>query len=86
LDIFNGSKDEKQYVVTDVDARYLVETGLAKKVKLGGNRYNSFAINSKSNYSGSEERYSDMLVSLRDQLKELGLGEESSKEEIKLAA
>ena len=86
LDIFNGSKNEKDYVVTDVDARYLVETGLAKKVKLGGNRYNSFSINSKSNYSGSEERYSDMLVSLRDQLKELGLGEESSKEEIKLAA
>jgi hypothetical protein len=87
LDIFNSSTDEKNYVVTDVDARYLIESGTAKKIKLGGNRYNCFSINSKSNYTNSEERYSDMLVSLRDQLKELGLGEESNnKEGIKLAA
>ena len=65
-----------KFVITDVDARYLRESGTAKKVKLGGIRFSSFADNSKKNYAGSEERQSNMLVSLRDQLSELGLGSE----------
>ncbi len=63
-------------VYTDVNESYLRELQPPKKVKLGGVRFSSFADNSKKNYSGSEERQSNMIVSLREQLSELGLGSE----------
>jgi len=63
-------------VITDVSESYLREITPPKKVKLGEVRFSSFADNSRKNYADSEERQSNMLVSLREQLSELGLGSE----------
>ena len=74
----------KIYVITDTTENYVRESSGAKKVKLGENRFNDLVNVSKKNTSKEEKK--DMLVSLRDQLTELGLGEEQIQPESKRLA
>jgi hypothetical protein len=79
---------ESQYVVTDVNSRYLRVNADSKKIKLGGNRFGTFSANAKTKYNNSTHNSDiDILVSLKDQLSELGLGNDTAEEnKMRLAA
>ena len=71
-------------VTNNVDNR-VRETSVAKKVKLGENRFADLVNNSKKTVAKEDTK--DMLVSLRDQLTELGLNDDQIEPEtMKLAA